>query len=250
MDNNKLNFLLSLADSSLILGQRLGEWCGHGPILEQDIAMTNIALDYVGRARLLYSYAAELEGKGHTEDDLAYLRDEREFKNLLLTEHKNIDFGYTVVRQFLLDAFYVPLFESLSLCADDRIAHIASKSLKECHYHIRWSSEWMIRLGDGTEESHDRIQNAVNSLWRFTGEIFEATDYELSLQTNNIIPDFKIIKSKWDESIQNVFSEAKISKPSDSWFQKGGKTGIHTEELGYILADLQYIQRAYPGLEW
>ncbi|MEO6188981.1 MAG: 1,2-phenylacetyl-CoA epoxidase subunit PaaC [Saprospiraceae bacterium] len=250
MNQSLLNYVLSIADSSLILGQRLGEWCGHGPILEQDIAMTNISLDYVGRARLLYQYATELEGLGRTEDDLAFLREEMEFKNLLLTEHRNIDFGYTVARQFLLDAYFVPFFEALSKSIDQRLAHIAEKSLKESHYHYRWSSEWMIRLGDGTEESHNRIQNAVNGLWEFTGEMFIITDYEQQLIDDHIIPNLEEIKSIWDQSINSVFSEATISRPKDTWFQKGGKTGQHTEQLGFILADMQYLQRTYPGMEW
>ncbi|MEP7197712.1 MAG: 1,2-phenylacetyl-CoA epoxidase subunit PaaC [Saprospiraceae bacterium] len=250
MDKNKIDFILSQADTALILGQRLGEWCGHGPVLEQDIAMTNIALDYVGRARLLYTYATEFEGKGETEDHLAFLRDEREFKNLLLSEHPNVDFAFTVCRQFFLDAYFVPLFEALSSNEDNRLAHIAEKSLKECHYHLRWSSEWMIRLGDGTEESHHRIQSAVDKLWEYTGEIFDATDYEKKLQEKNLIPQYSTLKIKWEATMVSVFDEAKIIKPKDNWFQKGGKNGIHTEKLGFILADMQYIQRAYPGLEW
>ncbi len=244
------NYILFLADTSLILGQRLGEWCGHGPVLEQDIAMTNIALDYVGRARLLYQYVAELENNGKTEDDYAYLRDEREFRNLLLVEQANIDFGYTVARQFFVDAFFLPYLELLSHSSNERLSQIAQKSLKETQYHFRWSSEWMIRLGDGTEESYNRIQNAVNSLWEFTGELFEALDFEKIMELEGVAVDLNIIKSKWHQSIDSVFSEATIKKPTDTWFQKGGKNGIHTEQLGYILSDMQYLQRANPRLEW
>ncbi|MCC6815260.1 MAG: phenylacetate-CoA oxygenase subunit PaaC [Saprospiraceae bacterium] len=244
------NYLLFLADSSLILGQRLGEWCGHGPVLEQDIAMTNIALDYIGRSRLLYQYVAELEGNQKTENDYAYLRSEREFKNLLLTEHPNIDFAYTVTRQFFLDSFFVPYFTDLSKSKNEKLAHIAAKSLKESQYHLRWSSEWIIRLGDGTEESHQRIQTAVDRLWEYTGELFVESEYESELFFQEIAPDLKAIKSAWNQSVQSILSEATLQRPKDHWFQSGGKNGIHTEYLGYILADLQYLQRAYPGLNW
>lgn len=247
---HKKNYILFLADTSLILSQRLGEWCGHGPVLEQDIAMTNIALDYVGRARLLYQYIAEIENNGKTEDDYAYLRDERDFRNLLLVEHSNNDFGFTVARQFFIDAFFLPYLELLSNSKDERLSQIAQKSLKETQYHYRWSSEWMIRLGDGTEESHNRIQNAVNSLWEYTGELFEPAVYEKAMEVENISTDLNIVKSRWHQSIDSVFSEATIKKPKDVWFQKGGKNGIHTEQLGYILSDMQYLQRANPGLDW
>ncbi|NOT38472.1 MAG: phenylacetate-CoA oxygenase subunit PaaC [Saprospiraceae bacterium] len=244
------NYTLFLADTSLILGQRLGEWCGHGPVLEQDIALTNIALDYVGRARLLYQYVSELDANGKSEDNYAMMREEREFKNLLLVEHPNIDFGFTVARQFLIDAFFVPYLEELSKSKNERLSHIADKALKESQYHLRWSSEWMIRLGDGTEESHKRIQSAVNSLWEFSGELFSPVPYEKEMLLEGIAPDVENILTRWNQSVNSVFSEATIIKPKDSWFQKGGKEGVHTEHLGYILSDMQYLQRTYPGQDW
>jgi ring-1,2-phenylacetyl-CoA epoxidase subunit PaaC len=258
-------YLLHLADTTLILSHRNSEWCGHGPILEQDIALTNISLDLLGQARLFYQYAAELinrnriaEGKvsplggdleGADEDKLAYLRTEREYKNLLLVEQPNGDWGQTILRQYLYSQFQQLLFQQLQQHEDEHIAAIATKSLKETNYHVRWSSEWVIRLGDGTDESKQRMLYAIDELWRYTGEMFIPVEYEL-----NIGVDFNTIKSTWQEKVDTVLSEATLIPPSGGggavFMQTGGKTGTHTEHLGYVLADLQYLQRAYPNSEW
>ena len=246
----KINYLLSLADNALILGQRLGEWCGHGPVLEQDIAMTNISLDYLGRATLLFQYAAELKNDKSTEDSLAFLRDEWEYKNLLLVEQPNIDFAYTVVRQFFLEAFHFPYFTLLKSSTDQRLASIAEKTVKETAYHLKWSGEWMIRLGDGTDISHQKMQTAVNELWAYTGELFETTEYEQLMIAEKVAPELSEIRSVWNIKMDEVLKEACLQKPSASWMQTGGKHGRHSENLGFILADLQYMQRTYPGMEW
>jgi ring-1,2-phenylacetyl-CoA epoxidase subunit PaaC len=242
-------YLLHLADTTLILSQRNAEWCGHGPILEQDIAITNISLDLLGQSRNFYQYAATLISGDATEDSLAYLRKEREFKNLLLVEQPNGDWGQTILRQYLFSQFQYLLFEQLQNNKDVQIAAICTKALKEIKYHVRWSSEWVIRLGDGTEESHNRMLKAIDELWRYTGEMFMPADYEMHL---NI--DFTELKNSWTEKINTVFTEAALILPSEGkeaiFMQTGGKTGMHTEHLGYILSDLQYMQRAYPDSQW
>ncbi|TPE44520.1 phenylacetate-CoA oxygenase subunit PaaC [Pontibacter mangrovi] len=244
------DYTLQLADTSLILSHRLAEWCGHGPILEQDMAMTNISLDLLGEARNLYQYAAELEGKGHTEDDLAYLRDAVAYKNPLLVEQPNGNFGDTVLRQFIFDTFHYFFLKELQNSTDHRLAAIAEKSLKEASYHIKWSSEWVIRLGDGTEESKKRMEAAIDELWTYSGELFEATPTEKALQELDIIPDYTSIKAEWDKHVAQVLQEATLALPQDQWMQSGGKYGRHSEHLGYILSDLQYLQRTYPGQKW
>lgn len=247
--NPLIDYTLHLADSSLILAQRNGEWCGHGPVLEQDIALTNITLDLVGQARSFYQYAALLKADGSTEDSLAYLRKEREFKNCLLVEQPNGDWAQTVLRQFLFSAYQYYLYQYLQGYSDTTLKAIAEKSLKEVSYHLRWSSEWVIRLGDGTEESHQRLEHALDELWRYTGEMFQPAPYE-----NELGIDLKGIKENWDVKVNTVFAEAALTSPSEGsralFMQTGGKTGVHTEQLGYILSDLQYLQRAYPGCEW
>ena len=256
-----IDYTLHLADNALILGQRNSEWCGHGPILEQDIAITNISLDLIGQARSFYQYAAQLinenlnfektqtppaEGLGvATEDSLAYLRIEREFKNCLLVEQPNGDWAQTMLRQFLFSNFQFHLYQYLLDSPDKTIAAIAEKSLKEVKYHLRWSSEWVIRLGDGTEESHTRMLAAIDELWRYTGELFIPATYE---QESGI--DVSSLKNDWHNKVKAVFEEATLTVPENIFMQTGGKTGKHTEHLGYILADLQYMQRAYPGSEW
>ena len=241
-----INQTLQLADSCLILGQRNSDWCAHGPILEQDIAITNITLDLVGQARHFYQYAAQLisenENKIVTEDSLAYLRTEREFKNWLICELPNGDWAKTVLRQFLFSNFQCLLFEEIEKSTDTQLAAIATKSLKEIRYHIKWSSEWVIRLGDGTAESNSRINKALQELWPFTGEFFVATDYEMFAVA--------VLREKWLEMIKSIFHEATLSLPENVFMQSGGKSGVHTEHLGYILTELQYLQRAYPGAEW
>jgi len=255
MKNSLIDYTLHLADTTLILSQRNSEWCGHGPILEQDIAITNISLDLLGQARNFYQYAALLINQltnqpinPATEDSLAYLRKEREFKNLLLAEQPNGDWGQTILRQYLYSQFQYLLFEKLQHCTNEQLAAIAAKSIKETAYHVRWSSEWVIRLGDGTEESHSRMLKAMDELWSYTGEMFEPAEYE------NIV-DVKSLKEAWDQKVSAILNEASLIPPPAGgggavFMQSGGKEGKHTEHLGYILTELQYMQRAYPGATW
>lgn len=243
-------YTLRIADDSLILGHRVSEWCGHGPILEEDIAMTNIALDLVGQATNLLEYAAQAEGKGRTADDLAFLRYDREYRNALLVEQRNGDFGDTIARQFFFDVFRRSFFEALMRSADETLAAIAEKSLKETKYHLKHSSEWMIRLGDGTDESHRRIQKAVDALWRYTNELFYTDEVDELLLKENIAVDMTAIKPEWTRYVNEILTEATIGIPSHNWQQGGGRTGTHSEHLGYLLAEMQYMQRAYPGMEW
>lgn len=250
MNQSLIDYTLHLADNALIIGHRNSEWCGHGPVLEQDIAISNIALDFIGQARNFYQYAAELSGNGATEDSLAFLRDVPEFKNVLITELPNGDWAQTTLRQFLFSAYQYYYYQQLQNSIDTRLAAIAAKSLKEVTYHLRWSSEWVIRLGDGTEESKQRLLTAVDELWNFTGEMFLPAAYETALLQENISVDPSIIRQQWHQKVQEVFAEATIQIPEKSWAQQGGKTGIHTEHFGYILAEMQFLQRAYPGAEW
>ena len=243
--SNLINYTLHLADNALILGQRNTEWCGHGPILEQDIAITNISLDLVGQARSFYQYAAQLKADGSTEDSLAYLRTERDFKNCLLVEQPNGDWAQTILRQFLFSSYQYFLYQELQKNSDETLAAIAEKSLKEVSYHLRWSSEWVIRLGDGTDESHSRILKAIDELWRYTGELFIPVPYEKEAGV-----DVSLLKNDWSEKVKAVLTEATLPVPENIFMQTGGKTGTHTEHLGYILTELQYVQRAYPGCEW
>ena len=237
---------LHFADSCLILGQKNSEWCAHGPILEQDIAITNITLDLIGQARNFYQYAAQLlnaENKEqHTEDSLAYLRNERAFKNFLICELPNGDWAQTVLRQFFFSAYQQLLFEQLEKSSDTQLAAIAIKSIKEIHYHVKWSSEWIIRLGDGTEESHNRMVFALEQLWSYTGEFFMPAEYDCI--------DVAALKAAWLEIVKAVFEEATLTMPESSFMQSGGKNGIHTEHMGFVLAEMQSLQRAYPGAEW
>lgn len=248
--NALFEYTLRLGDDSLILGHRLSEWCGHGPILEEDIAMTNISLDLIGQATSLLQYAGKVEGKGRSEDDIAFLRFDREYKNLLLLEQPNGDFGMTMMRQFLFDAHRKPLFERLTQAKDETLAAIAEKSLKETKYHLRHSSEWVIRLGDGTQESHDRIQESLNTLWRYTAEIFYSDEADQELIEKGIIPSLDGLEAEWKKTVDEVFAEATLEIPTNNWKHEGGRKGMHSEHLGYILAELQYMQRAYPGMEW
>ncbi len=254
-DNSLTDYLLHLADTSLILGHRNSEWCGHGPVLEQDIAITNISLDLIGQARNFYQYAAKLMSEQTpdrpvTEDTLAYLRDVREFRNLLLVELPKGDWAQTILRQFFVSAFQSLLFTEMQKSKDLQLSAIATKSLKEVTYHLRWSSEWVIRLGDGTEESHKRIVNALEYLWPYTGELFLPSDVELELAEAGTGVDPSKLKTDWSERVSAVLTEATLQVPEEGWHQSGGKKGIHTEHLGYILAELQFMQRAYPGNEW
>jgi ring-1,2-phenylacetyl-CoA epoxidase subunit PaaC len=249
MPDPLLNYTLHLADNSLIMGHRLSEWTGHGPVLEQDIAISNIALDLIGQSRNFYQYAAQLKG-GVTEDDLAYLRDADEFKNIILAELPNGDWAKTILKLFFFSTYQYYLYQKLINSADTQLSAIAEKSLKEVTYHLRWSSEWVIRLGDGTEESKSRIENALKELWHYTGEMFMPAKYESDCANNNTGIDINTLKNDWDKKVKEVFEEATISFPSNKFEKKEGKDGKHTEHLQAILKDMQYLQRTYPGCEW
>jgi ring-1,2-phenylacetyl-CoA epoxidase subunit PaaC len=242
--------VLHLPDNSLIMGHRLSEWTGHGPALEQDIAVTNIALDLIGQARYFYQYTALLKGDNCTEDSLAYLRDVDEFKNILLVELPNGDWAKTILKIFFFSNYQYLFYKELSNSLDEQLAAIAEKSLKEVTYHLRWSSEWVIRLGDGTDESHNRMLTALDELWNYTGELFLATSYELQAASNKTGIDINALKNDWSKKIKEVFTEATLPVPEIGWMQSGGKDGKHTEHLGFILAEMQFLQRAYPGCEW
>lgn len=290
--SSSIDYTLHLADNALVLGHRNSEWTGHGPILEQDIALSNIALDLIGQARNCYQYAARLiAGKGEgsarliatdpgqcegtamsigsngegragrsgtapgdktpvSEDDLAYLRDAWDFRNCLLVEQPNGDWGKTVLRQFFFSAYQYYFYSQLQHSRDGELAAIAGKAFKEVTYHLRWSSEWVIRLGDGTDESHSRMEKAMDQLWNFTGELFEPADYEQSLTREGIAVDVAAIRPLWTERVESVLKTAQLKPGGSEWMQTGGKQGIHTEHLGYLLAEMQFLQRAYPGCEW
>jgi ring-1,2-phenylacetyl-CoA epoxidase subunit PaaC len=267
LNSHLIDYTLHLADDALVLGHRNSEWCGHGPVLEQDIATTNIALDLIGQARNFYQYAAQLINESRklegrkvspvggdlevaSEDTLAYLRDRHEFKNCLLTEQPNGDWAKTILRQFFFSVYQYFLFEELKESKDSQLAAIAEKSLKEVTYHLRWASEWVIRLGDGTDESHQRTLNAVDELWRYTGELFEATSYEQRAANDGLGIDPSSLKAKWEEKVKEVFNEATVRYPGKVLMEGGGKEGHHTEHLSTILADLQFMQRAYPKSQW
>jgi len=251
MDTEKFHWCLRAGDNTLVLSQRLSEWCGKGPALEEDMALTNIALDLLGQSTLWLSYAAKLEGKDRDEDDLAFLRDAHEFHNLLLVEQPNRDYGDTLVRQLYFDVWHTLWLRSLLSSSDSDIAHIAEKSLKEVTYHLRRSSDLIIRLGDGSNESHQRIQRSVDALWMYSGECFIEDELDKVIADRKIAPLPSSLKEEWLATIQSIFSEATLSMPSkDAWMQQGGKQGRHTEHLGYLLAEMQFLQRAYPGATW
>jgi ring-1,2-phenylacetyl-CoA epoxidase subunit PaaC len=245
-----LTYTLRLADNALVLGHRLSEWCGHAPVLEEDLALPNMALDLIGQARAFYAYAGEVEGKARDEDALAYLRDARGYHNVLLVEQPNGDFAVTLVRQLLYAAYAEPYFAALTRSRDATLAAIAAKAVKEMTYHVRHSAEWVIRLGDGTEESHARAQAAVDELWPFTGELFETDEIEQALIDQGIAVDPLPIKTAWDQTLNKVLAEATLARPRAQWMQSGGRVGKHTEHLGFLLTDLQFLQRAYPGATW
>ena len=243
-------YTLRLADNALILGHRLSEWCGHAPVLEEDLALPNMALDLIGQARALYAYAGELEGRGRHEDALAYLRDAGDFRNVLLVEQPNGDFAVTMIRQLLFASYAHPHFEALAHSRDATLAAIAAKAAKEMAYHVRHCGEWTIRLGDGTEESHARAQAALDELWPFTGELFEVDATERALVEAGLAVDSASLRPDWDRTIAEVLVQATLTRPRDAWMQSGGRAGRHPEHLGYILADMQFLQRAYPGAAW
>jgi len=250
MNQALFDYTLRLADTSLVLGHRLSEWCGHGPMLEEDIALANLGLDLVGQARSLYTYAGEVEGKGRDEDALAYLRDVYDFKNILLVEQPNGDFAATMVRQLLFSAFMHPFWFEMRMSRDATLAAIAAKSEKELAYHLRHSGEWVIRLGDGTAESKRRTEAALDTIWPFTGEMFESDPADQDLIEAGIAVDLTTFRGIWTKTVDDVLERAGLARPDDGWMQTGGRIGRHSEHLGFILADMQFLQRAYPGAAW
>ena len=245
-----IEYVLRWADNALILGQRLGEWCGHGPVLEEDIALTNISLDLIGQARSFLTYAGEIEGEGRDEDKMAFFRDAHDFRNVLLTEQPNGHFGDTIARQFLYDHFAWLALDALQHSKDEQLAAIAAKSLKEVTYHRRHSSEWLIRLGDGTEESHEKIQESLNSLWTYSGEMIKADDLDKEALAAGIGIDLNQIAELWKTNVEGVIQQATLQVPEYGWMQSGGKKGIHSEHLGFILAEMQHVPRTYPDAQW
>lgn len=246
----RLRYVLRLADTSLVLGQRLGEWAGHAPALEEDLGLANIALDLIGQARLLLTYAGELEACGRSEDDLAFGRDGMDFANFALAEQPNGDFGNTLVRQMLLDAFQLELYEALQNSADSRLAAVAAKAVKETRYHFRYSAGWVVRLGDGTTESRQRVQNALDGLWRFTRELFAPDEVDQAMERAGIAPALSELQMRWSARIDEVLRAATLTRPADVEYAWHGKRGEHTEHLGYLLAEMQFMYRAYPGASW
>jgi len=244
-------YLIRLADDRLILGHRLSEWCGHGPILEEDIALANISLDYIGHAASLYEYAVEIEGEDRHRDDLVYFRNDVEYKNLKLVELPKGDFGYTIARQFLFSAFSYFLYERLANIEDEQFSGMAKKHLKEVKYHLRHSREWVFRLGDGTEESHQRIQEAFNDLWTYTEELFYMDEVDELLLADGLSVDTRIFKDDWKQLVSDVLNEATLDVPDfDQYMAEGGRKGLHTEHLGHLLAEMQHLRRSYPNAKW
>ncbi len=245
-----LAYTLRLADNALILAQCMVELVTAEPELEEELANANFALDYIGQARMLYTYAGELEGKGRSEDDFAFMRDEHEFANLLLLEQPNGHFGDALVRQFLFDAFYVHLLDAITRCSDERLREIAARAVKEVRYHLRHCSQWLVRLGDGTELSHNRVQTSLDYAWRYTGEMFAGDEIDQAINADIDGPDLEAIHGLWRKDVESVVAEATLSLPDDSWMASGGKQGRHTEQLGFLLAEMQYLQRSFPGATW
>jgi len=248
--NELFRYVLRLGDLSLILGQRLGEWVGHAPALEEDLGLANIALDLVGQARLLLTYAGELEGRGRSEDDIAFLREHGEYLNAILAEQPNGDFGQSIVRQVLIDAFQLELYERMTSSTDERLAAFAAKSVKEVRYHLRYSGGWLVRLGDGTEESHARVQSALDRLWPYTVELFAEDDLDRLMADRGVAPRLSEVQAAWSARIDEILTAATLSRPKDRPHSWHGKRGQHSEHLGYILAEMQHLQRAYPGARW
>lgn len=250
MDQNLLQYTLRIGDNALILGQRLSEWCGHGPILEQDIALSNIALDHIGQARMLLQYAAEQQGEGFTEDKVAFFRDVWDYHNALIVELENGDWGKTISRQFLFDTYNYFFYTALLNSKDERLKEIAQKAIKEVSYHAQWSAEWLIRLGDGTEESHKRAQNSLNELWEWTGELFQMDEVDQDMLQRGIGVNLDEVKESWDAKVDQILELATLTRPEDSWMQSGGKQGEHSEALGFLLAEMQHLPRMYPEANW
>ena len=250
MSNARFTYVLRLADANLILAQRLGELIGHGPALEEDLGLANIALDLMGQARMLLTYAGEIEGKGRTEDTLAFFREHRDFLNPTLVEQPNGDFGQTIVRQFLVDAWQMELYGRLVDSTDARLVGIAAKALKETRYHLRYSANWVVRLGDGTPESHDRVQRAIDTLWPFVAELFEPDAIDAEMEQVGVAADLAEMRAGWNTTVNEVLSQATLERPQNQKYQWWGKRGDHSEHLGPMLAEMQYMQRTYPGAQW
>lgn len=245
-----VEYVLRLADNALILGQRLSEWCGHAPVIEEDLALANISLDLVGQARLLLTHAGNLEGKGRDEDQMAFLRVERDYRNVTMMEVPNEDFGRTTLRNFLASAFQVLLWQALANSSDGELAAIAAKSLKEARYHLTHSSEWVIRLGDGTEVSHAKMQAALDYLWPYTAELFAANPTDEVIATSGVGPAWRSLEAEWEALVLPVLAEATLVVPARTPFKSYGKFGRHSEHMGHLLATMQYMQRTYPGARW
>lgn len=251
MSNQPLfQYVLGLADDQLVLGHRISQWSGHAPSLEEELALANIALDMIGQARSLYQYAGEIEGKGRDEDDLAYHRNERAYLNVTLVEQPNGDFGHTIARQLFYTALAVPYWQALMTSADAQLAAIAAKAVKESTYHLRHAIDWTVRLGDGTAESHSRMQTGINSLWDFTGELFQMSASEAALAESAIAVDPTALQDTWNATINTTLGQATLARPDDGWMAEGGRDGLHGEDLGHLLAEMQSVQRALPGLTW
>jgi ring-1,2-phenylacetyl-CoA epoxidase subunit PaaC len=250
----RLELLLRLGDNDVVLAQRLGEWVGHGPVLEEDIALTNVGLDLLGQGRLWLTYAAEVEGRGRTEDDLAFLRDQHAYRNVQLVELPNGDFADTMARQLYFDHAHLLLLHGIATSTDGRLAEIAAKAVKEVAYHVERSADWVVRLGDGTEESHVRMQRALDRHWPYTGEMFAADAVDLELVKRGVAPDPRTLHAPWLAAVRAVVDEATLTMPSGEWMhgtrRGGGRQGVHTEHLGHLLAQMQFLQRAYPGAQW
>jgi len=245
-----IRFLLRTADDNLVLAQRLGALLARMPELEEDIAVANVCLDHLGQARSLYAHAAILEGLGRSEDDLAMLRDERQFLNATLVEQPDVDFAHTIVRQFFVDAYQVPFYDVLCGASDPVLAGIAEKAVKEARYHLRRSATWVVRLGDGTEESHDRTQAAVDLLWRYTGDLLALDEIEETLVADGVLPSLDGVRGVFDATVASVFAEATLTLPTDPYQRLGGRAGVHTEQFGHLLPEMQRLYRSHPGARW
>lgn len=245
-----IDYVISQGDDALVFGQRLSEWAYQAPFLEEDLAISNVALDFIGRAQMFYEYAVKLEGGKRTADDIAFLRDSREFSNLLILELPVGDFAFTMARQYLVDLFNVSYLELMTRSTDSNLAAIAEKSIKESRYHLRRSRDWIIRLGDGTDGSRLRIQTAFDQIWGYTSELFEMTEAETVLLDNGVVADRTALRASWEQSLKDTLREATLRLSDDDWQLTGGRKGEHTECHGHLLAEMQFLQRAYPGLEW
>jgi ring-1,2-phenylacetyl-CoA epoxidase subunit PaaC len=250
MNEALFNYILRIGDTNLILGQRLSEWTGHGPFLEEDLALTNIALDITGAAKSFLEYAAKIEDKGRTEDDLAFLRNDRQFFNAQITELPNGDYARTIARQVIVDCFDYYFYQELSKSKDETLAGIAQKSLKEVTYHLRHTSAWLERFGDGTEESHNKVQLALNELWQYTNELFEMNEVDEILIKEGIAVDLNLVKTKWEKHISELVEKSTLTIPQNVFMQTGSRKGIHTEYLAFILAEMQALPRMYPDAKW